>query len=102
MRKKLMRVGNSLALVMTHDFLGLLGLPVEGEPEVELTVLGDELIVRAPDLPEAADSRTGTIETCAREVERIANRNPEGEGYRVLKMAARNVRHLKHRKASGT
>lgn len=46
MRKKLTRVGNSLALVLERPILDLLG--VDGQSELDVTLDGRRLIVRLP------------------------------------------------------
>ena len=43
MRKKLTRVGNSQALLLSKEVLGLLDVPEEGEVEVQ--VLGNVMLV---------------------------------------------------------
>jgi len=50
MRKKLSRVGNSQALLLSKEMLGLLDIPEEGDVEVQ--VLGNVMLVGSADLSE--------------------------------------------------
>ena len=50
MRKKLTRVGNSQALLLSKEVLGLLDIPEEGEVEVQ--VLGNVMLVSSVGLDE--------------------------------------------------
>ena len=48
MRKRLTKVGNSQAIILSKETLELLGVPVGGEVEVQ--VVGKVLTLHAPDL----------------------------------------------------
>ena len=48
MRKKLTRVGNSQALLLSEEVLELLGVPEEGEVEVQ--ILGGVMLVNSAEL----------------------------------------------------
>ena len=74
MRKKLTRVGNSQALLLSKEVLGLLDIPEEGEVEVQ--VLGNVMLVSSVGLDEdelrAALAFTSSLKEDAEVCRRLA------------------------------
>ncbi len=74
MRKKLTRVGNSQALLLSKEVLGLLNIPEEGEVEVQ--VLGNVMLVSPTGLDEnelrAALAFAASLKGDAKVYERLA------------------------------